>query len=113
MVATEPTLWEQGSFDGRVSQLRKLQGIQAAAEARKAKLELARAVAVHLAAKHGTVDADDVSRYLEDQLGIEPLGPEAGALFAGEQFTCTGQFRPSTRKTNHGRLLRVWALSQG
>ena len=91
-------------FNALESQARKDAGMQLAAEAQAANLSQARIYARAYALKHGTVTADDVGREYPD------LGPAAGSLFRGGAFKWTGEFAKSARTTNHGRLLRVWAL---
>ena len=69
------------------------------------RLEEARAVARAFAMRNGVVNADDV----QAETGIS-LGPAAGSLFRGTEWQFTGQWVPSARVTNHGRMLRVWRL---
>ncbi len=36
------------------------------------------------------------------------LGPAAGSVFRGSEWTATGRWLPSTRVSNHARMVRVW-----
>lgn len=57
------------------------------------------------------VTADDAYRYLT-QIGESEraLGNAAGALFRSTEWEATGCWTPSTRVSNHARMLRVWRL---
>lgn len=94
-------------FDAAESRRRKERGMALAADAAPALLDRARSYARSLG--RGSVTADDVSEWLEQQ-GLPDLGPAAGSLFRGSEWEFTGRFVQSTRKTNHARLLRVWRL---
>lgn len=96
-------------FDHASSQADKRYGMRLAEEAAVDLLEQARDIARRLARENGTVTADDVGRALGDN-GSSSLGPAAGSLFRGREWTWTGQWAPSKRRTNHGRMLRVWRL---
>ena len=94
-------------FDAAESRRRKERGMALAADAVPTLLDRAREYARSLG--QGSVTADDVSEWLEQQ-GLPDLGPAAGSLFRGPEWEFTGRFVQSTRKTNHARLLRVWRL---
>ena len=96
-------------FDAVESRRRKERGMALAADAVPTLLDRARAYAKATAIVRGSVTADDVSEWLEQQ-GLPDLGPAAGSLFRGPEWEFTGRFVQSTRKTNHARLLRVWRL---
>ena len=96
-------------FDAAESRRRKERGMALAADAAPTLLDRARAYAQATAIVRGSVTADDVSEWLEQQ-GLPDLGPAAGSLFRGPEWEFTGRFVQSTRKTNHARLLRVWRL---
>ena len=96
-------------FDAAESRRRKERGMALAADAAPTLLDRARSYAMGFALLQGSVTADDVSEWLEQQ-GLPDLGPAAGSLFRGPEWEFTGRFVQSTRKTNHARLLRVWRL---
>lgn len=114
VIETEPR-WRRTQpmtlFDYAESQRRKADGMEAAAEAQPTALALARGIARELARRDGETHADAVGRVLHQRHGITTLGPAAGSLFKGGGWEWTGKFVTSERKTNHGRLLRVWRLS--
>ena len=71
-------------------------------------LELARQIARQLAIRYGTVSADQVQMYMEiNRFGA--LNNAAGSIFDTGEFEPAG-YRPSTRTSRHGGLLRVWRL---
>lgn len=96
----------------------------AAQEARDAGMELAygnrtelvaqlRARLEYIAGRRAdrTASADDVSELLE-QMGLDnsDLGNAAGTVFKHEWWEFSGEWRPSSRKSNHARHIRVWRL---
>lgn len=97
-------------FDRTESNRRKARGMAVAADHAPYLLEKARGIAREIAAKQGTVNADEVSMELARLGWPDCLGPAAGSLFKTKDWEFTGQFVPSTRVTNHSRLLRVWKL---
>lgn len=72
-------------------------------------LAAAKLAAYDLAFDKGEVTADDVYQAL-DLLDQEALGNAAGSVFKGKDWIWTGEWRASTRVSNHGRFLRVWRL---
>lgn len=97
-------------FDGSLSEQLKTSGMAKAEDNSSYYLNIAREAAKRIALSRGTVTADDVGRYLKRFHGIDTLGPAAGSLFKTKDFVFTGEFRKSSRITNHSRLLRVWRL---
>ena len=71
-------------------------------------LAKARQYAVTHAEKHGFVTSDDV---LEVVGNVKDSPSVAGAIFKDSRFTKTG-YRPSHRKTTHGREIGIWRLRQ-
>ncbi len=72
-------------------------------------LEWLRHAARAFARMEGSVTIDDV-RGMADTRGIIPHHQNLfGAVFRGHEWVCGG-FKPSTRPSNHGRLIRVWRL---
>ena len=100
-------------FDRDESQRRKEDGMELGASNRESQLSLARRVARMQCVINGKTNADEVGRHLHEIYGIDSLGPAAGSIFKGKEFEFTGEFVQSERKTNHGRLLRVWKLREG
>jgi len=98
-------------FDFRAGQRLKKEGMAAAADHYSGNLETAREIARRIARSRGVVTADDVGRILKKYWNIDSLGPAAGSIFKGSEWQWTGEFRKSSRVTNHGRLLRVWRLN--
>ena len=87
-------------FDAAESRRRKERGMAFAADAVPTLLDRARSFGRRHAALYGKVTADDVGAWLE-QSGEPQLSAE---------WEFTGEFVPSTRNSNHARLLRVWRL---
>ncbi len=80
---------------------------------RKALLEYARGMAVHIAVNYGTVNADEVRQRFITHQGIDEwakLGNAAGSIFRGKQWRFTGEWRQSGYVSRHGAMVRVWAL---
>lgn len=73
---------------------------------------LARTIAQ--AAKDHCVTADEVFAALIE-IGYKPeeLGNAAGSLFRGKEWQFSGQWRKSTRVTNHARYIMIWRLKDG
>ena len=99
-------------FDADKSQALKEQGMEAAEESNKTKLNLARSVAISLAKKFGEITADDVGEVMANVYGVASLGAAAGSLFKGGDWEFTGERRTSKRKSNHARELKVWRLRE-
>jgi hypothetical protein len=96
-------------FDWAESEDRKKAGMDVAANSGNENLDIARRVARRVARENnGYCDADKVGQILDDEYHIKTLGPAAGSIFRGENWVFTGEFIPSTRKSNHGRVIRVW-----
>src|SRR3974390_296665 len=87
----------------------KLRGMKLAADNRCLDLNKARYAAVLYAKRHGTVTADDVYLYLLTSGSDTDLGPAWGSVFR-EGFVWTGEWKPSSRPSNHARMIRVWRL---
>jgi hypothetical protein len=92
---------------------RKAAGMDDAANARRPALEIARQAAIAAARSRpdNTATADDAYRGLlaAGYLAAD-LGPAAGCLFRGKNWTYTGRRKRSARVSNHGRALRIWKL---
>ncbi len=88
-------------------------GISQAAESRNALVEKARRYLRTLARERGNhcVTADDAVEYLV-KIGESEraLGNAAGSLFRSHEWEATGCWTPSTRISNHARMVRVWRL---
>ena len=97
-------------FDRDESERRKEKGMAMAANNKVILLRMARGIAMQLVQKHGTVHADMVGEEMWKQHQIKTLGPAAGALFKQKHWKFTGDWYPSARKSNHGRMLRIWSL---
>jgi hypothetical protein len=97
-------------FHSKRGEQLRLEGMGHAADNAKEYLALAREVAASLAKVRldGCITADDVGRVLKVDHGLDSLGPAAGSLFRTDDWQWTGEFRKSSRITNHSRLLRVW-----
>tara|TARA_R110000824_G_scaffold245130_2_gene434136 strand:- start:535 stop:984 length:450 start_codon:yes stop_codon:yes gene_type:complete len=89
----------------------KDEGMALAANNRAELLDIARAIARHLATTvHADrcVDAEDVA-YVLSQRGYPSLGNAAGSLFRNrKEWRFTGRWRNSTRVTSHARTIRIW-----
>lgn len=97
-------------FDEIRSQQAKQHGISVAEGNRLAGVELARVIAKEIAAKQGTLTADDVAMEFQKR-GIPWIGCAAGAIFAiRKDWEWTGEFKYSARVEAHRNLLRVWRL---
>ncbi len=71
-------------------------------------LKVARADATEIAERNGDVTSDDVRRVWL----LDPRHPNAwGAVFKGDKFTWTGQYRQSHIVSRHGGMQRVWRLA--
>ncbi len=95
-------------FDAEESERLKRLGMGAAAGHRSSQLKLARGIAAALGKKLGKVSADDVGRVLKTDFNISSLGPAAGSLFKTNEWRWTGEWKKSSRITNHSRMIRVW-----
>jgi len=97
-------------FDAEEGEHLKQLGMAAAAGNNKAALSLARRIARALGRQIGKVNADDVGRILKRDYSIESLGPAAGSLFRDPSkcWRFTGDWKKSSRTTNHRRMIRVW-----
>jgi hypothetical protein len=91
-------------------------GIATAAESRNPLVDKVRQFLRKLAKDRDNrcVTADDAYAYLK-QIGEEErtLGNAAGALFKSGEWEFTGCWTPSTRVSNHARMVRVWRLKDG
>jgi hypothetical protein len=100
-------------FDAVEADRRRDAGKAIAASARSELLEGARTMALALARRNGTVNADDVAGMMATNgFNYADLGNAAGSVFdAG--FEWTGEVVRSSRPSTHGRLVRVWRLKCG
>ena len=89
---------------------RKRRGMDQAAANKNPLLTKARELAVQIAKRQGTVNADEVVFAMECE-GYPPgcLGNSAGSIFRG-LFEKTGEFAKSARPWAHANELRVWRL---
>ena len=101
------------NFDINEATVRKEEGLVTASLTRKDLLDVAKIIAARLAWKNGTVTYDDVFKEMRAQ-GYHPecMGNAAGSVFRGDQFVFTGEWRKSTRVTNHARVIRVWKMKE-
>ncbi len=98
-------------FDAVEADRLKEEGMARAVEwTNKELFELAHQIALNLAKRSGRVTADEVyEAMLIRGIDPKPLGNAWGSVFR-KGFTFTGEWRKSTRTTNHGRYVRVWRL---
>lgn len=97
------------TFDRAEGLKRKEEGINLGAEHKSDLLDRARSIAEDLARDGRGITADDVQEVLLKEHGVL-LGNAAGALFKREYWEFTGEWRASSRVTNHGHQNRVWRL---
>lgn len=99
-------------FDWAKSQEAKRSGTEQAAHSRAYMLTRARSIAVEVARRLGRdITIDDVLReMLHRGFDIKALGNAAGSIFKGDQWQFTGNYRPSVRISNHGRVVKIWKL---
>lgn len=94
----------------------KLDGMKRAKRKRSLVLQQAKLIAGRIAARRQSRECsiDDVYEYMEnvyEGLHFHPraLGNAAGSVFKGSEWEFV-RFEPSTRPSNHGRIIRVWRL---
>ncbi len=88
-------------------------GIELAASQRPGLVTLAREIAVLIAAKTGTVNADQVvAEMVRRGYGVHALGNAAGAIFRDRRFEFTGDRVKSERMHSHGNEMKVWRLAR-
>ncbi len=82
------------------------------AYARRNLIVAARTIAIEIAKSRGSVTADDVFKIMEER-NLQPdlLGNAAGSIFRGKEFVFFGDWKKSSRVTNHARMNRVWFLA--
>jgi len=98
-------------FDAAEAERHAAEGIELAAKQRASLVVEAREIAVSIARRKGTVNADDVVREMcVLGYGVHALGNAAGAIFRDARFTFTGAYVRSERVHGKGNLLRVWKL---
>lgn len=99
-------------FDAVEAERLKEEGIARAVEwTQKDVLAYAQSAAYLHAERFGTVTVDDVyQRLIMWKYDPSLLGNAAGSIFRGKSWEFTGEWRKSTRTTNHGRYIRVWRL---
>lgn len=67
--------------------------------------------AIALSRPDRTATADDVDTALAAIRSTHSeLGNAAGSIFRDGRWLCTGEWRSSTRLSNHARPIRVWRL---
>lgn len=106
-------------FDLVIAQRLKEQGIARAVGkgGRSKVIAIAREIARDICLERGRsgtgwVTSDDVAREMDERgIPYDQLGNAAGAIFRGEDFEPTGEFKPSVRVGSHARMIRVWRLS--
>lgn len=105
--------FDRNTFNARLGEDLKEQGMALANMSRSELLEFAKEACRSVAMRtfDRTVTADDAARELVD-MGYDPseLGNAAGSLFRGNEWEFTGEWRKSTRVSNHARMNRVWRL---
>ena len=100
-------------FDYAESQRRKSEGMEIAADHNKSDLEIGRMVARRLGVEQGYAHAEQVGKILARDYGIVSLGNSAGSLFRNRDWTFSGDWHRSTRKTSHARDIKVWKFNGG
>lgn len=86
-------------------------GIALAASHNARRVTEAREIAVEIARREGTVDADRVMMEWCRRGGkIHDFGNSAGAIFKDARFEFTGQYTRSARIHAKGNILRIWRL---
>lgn len=89
----------------------KDKGIEIAASQRASLVIEARNLAVEIAKRKGTVNADDIVEAMcERGYGPHVLGPATGSIFRDRRFKFTGQRIKSKRPWANANELRVWSL---
>ena len=107
---------EQGTldFDLVESERRRDLGIAQVEDAfcRRRLMKEARRLALEIASRRGSVTADDVFAEMYKR-GLHPelLGNAAGGLFRSKEFVFFGEWKKSSRVSNHARMNRVWYLA--
>jgi len=101
------------AFDSIEGELRKQEGLLRAMTPplRRALLRTCQSYCKQMAmTREGmTATADDASMFLESTgLPANSLGNSAGCLFRGKCWEFTGQWKPSSRASNHRHENRVW-----
>ena len=98
------------SFDLPRAEAHKRQGMDAAATYRQGLLARAKLIAKQLATDGRSITIDDVVEALAIASDAPQfLGNSSGSVFSGSEWSCCG-FTPSTRISNHGRIVRMWRL---
>jgi len=104
-------------FDAVESARRRDEGIaRATAKKERSALVLqAKAIAIRIAAEHGTVTADDVAAAMSAMgLNYGALANAAGAIFRDKKvFEDTQQSHRCERVSSHRRKVTVWRLKHG
>lgn len=74
-------------------------------------LEYARRLARNLAAKNGTVTADDVTeQMIAAGLSENEIGNWMGSVFKNGEFVPNGDYVKARRVKSHGRIIARWRL---
>jgi hypothetical protein len=82
-------------------------GKEASASTHQAELELAKDMAIKLAALKGEVSINDVREYLPTL----PSGNYLGSTFKGSRWLFTGRYEKARHKGSHARDVKVWKLA--
>jgi hypothetical protein len=99
-------------FDLPESLRHRDEGIERAASHNARRLVEAREIAVEIAQRQGTVNADDVMLEWVRRGGkIHDFGNSMGGLFQDKRFIATGERIKSKRIHAHANELRVWKLA--
>lgn len=86
-------------------------GIEIAGNQRASLVVEARNLAVEIAKRNGTVNADDVVEAMcERGYGPHVLGPATGSIFRDRRFKFTGQRIKSKRPWANANELKEWSL---
>lgn len=88
----------------------KISGMSLAESHRATLLLTARSAARIAARQLGAITIDDVMETMQAYGHNALLGNAAGAVFKGSDWVFTGNWRKSSRVSNHARMNRVWRL---
>jgi hypothetical protein len=98
-------------FDLEKGRELKEEGMAAATSTKADRLFMARQIAKRMpGARTSGITSDDVWREMTARGIYEDLGNAAGSLFKGGEWRWTGQYRQTTKVTNHARRVMVWVL---
>ena len=100
----------QMTFDLQAGVDAKVRGMSLAENNRATLLLTARSAARIAARKLGKITIDDVIQTMQAYGHACSLGQAAGSVFKGKEWVFTGEWRKSSRVSNHARQNRVWRL---